>query len=61
MIDPSQIARAAGGFPGPAAPGEIVSIFGQGIGPETALGARLVSGRVVALFATAPVSRRRRA
>jgi uncharacterized protein (TIGR03437 family) len=45
-IDPTQIASAAGGFPGPVAPGEIISLYGQGIGPETAVGPRLVSGRV---------------
>jgi uncharacterized protein (TIGR03437 family) len=45
-IDPTQIAGAAGGFPGPVAPGEIISLYGQGIGPETAVGPRLVSGRV---------------
>jgi uncharacterized protein (TIGR03437 family) len=45
-IDATQIASAAGGFPGPVAPGEILSFYGQGIGPEPALGARLVAGRV---------------
>src|SRR4051812_7081157 len=28
-IDPQQIASAAGGFPGPVAPGEILSLYGQ--------------------------------
>jgi uncharacterized protein (TIGR03437 family) len=32
-LQASQIASAAGGFPGPIAPGEILSIYGQGIGP----------------------------
>lgn len=31
-IQASQIASAAGGFPGPIAPGEILSIYGQGVG-----------------------------
>jgi uncharacterized protein (TIGR03437 family) len=45
-LDPTQIASAAGGAPGPVAPGEILSLYGQGIGPEIALGPQLVSGRV---------------
>jgi uncharacterized protein (TIGR03437 family) len=45
-IDPTQIASAAGGFPGPVAPGEIISLYGQGIGPEIPVGPRLVAGRV---------------
>ena len=45
-IDSTQIASAAGGFPGPVAPGEILSLYGQGIGPDPAVGARLVDGRV---------------
>lgn len=45
-IDPTQIASAAGGFPGPVSPGEIISLYGQGIGPETAAGPSLVAGRV---------------
>ncbi|HXA52599.1 MAG TPA: hypothetical protein VNV86_19920, partial [Candidatus Acidoferrum sp.] len=34
-LQSSQIASAAGGFPGPVAAGEILSIYGQGIGPAT--------------------------
>jgi uncharacterized protein (TIGR03437 family) len=45
-LDPTQIASAAGGFPGQVAPGEILSLYGQGIGPDTALPAHLTGGRV---------------
>ena len=38
-LQASQIASAAGGFAGPVAAGEIVSIYGQGIGPEQAVSA----------------------
>jgi uncharacterized protein (TIGR03437 family) len=47
-IDRTQIASAAGGSPGPVAPGEILSLYGQGIGPETGAGPRIVEGRVAA-------------
>jgi uncharacterized protein (TIGR03437 family) len=45
-IDATQIANAAGGYPGPVAPGEILSIYGQVIGPQAALGPHLTAGLV---------------
>jgi uncharacterized protein (TIGR03437 family) len=38
-LQTSQIASAAGGFPGPVAAGEILAIYGQGIGPATPVSA----------------------
>ena len=43
-LAPSLIANAAGGVPGPVAPGEIVSLYGQGIGPETAVAGQFDAG-----------------
>jgi uncharacterized protein (TIGR03437 family) len=46
-LQASQIASAAGGFPGPIAPGEILSIYGQGIGPINSVSASLdANGRL---------------
>jgi len=45
-IDPTQTANAAGGFPGPIAPGQIVALYGQLVGPQDALGPHLTAGRV---------------
>jgi uncharacterized protein (TIGR03437 family) len=55
-IDATQIASAAGGFPGPIAPGEIVSIYGQGIGPDPALGPRLNGGKIDTVLGEVEVS-----
>lgn len=43
-LQASQIASAAGGFPGPVAAGEILSIYGQGIGPATAAASAFDAG-----------------
>jgi uncharacterized protein (TIGR03437 family) len=40
-LDPSQIASASGGPAAPVAPGQIISIYGQLIGPQNPLGAQL--------------------
>jgi uncharacterized protein (TIGR03437 family) len=45
-LDPEQIASAAGGPSGPVAPGQLLSLYGQSIGPDPALGPVLDSGRV---------------
>ena len=46
-VNEGGVVSAASFLPGPVAPGEIVSIFGSGIGPEQGAGARLdASGRV---------------
>ena len=45
-IDSTLIASAAGGPPGAIAPGQIVSLYGQSIGPDPALGPALVDGRL---------------
>ena len=43
----NQIASAAGGLPAPVAPGEIISLYGQGIGPATGVAGQFdASGRV---------------
>ena len=43
----NQIASAAGGIPAPVAPGEIISVYGQGIGPATGVPGQVdASGRV---------------
>ncbi len=47
-IDPTQIASLAGGAPAPVAPGEILAIFGQLIGPVNSVGAQLDSAGQVA-------------
>ena len=44
-IDASLMASAAGGFPGPVSPGEILSAYGQLLGPVDALGPHLTNGR----------------
>ena len=50
-IDPSQIASAAGGPAEPVAPGQIISIFGQLIGPQNSVGAQLdASGNIARLL-----------
>jgi uncharacterized protein (TIGR03437 family) len=53
-LQASQISSAAGGFPGPIAPGEIITIFGQLIGPaKTVAGSYDAAGRLpVALSET---------
>ena len=56
IILPGGIVNAASFAPGPLAPGEIVSIFGSGIGPISGVGARLDgSGRVASNVAGARV------
>ena len=46
-LDINIIASAAGGFVGPVAPGQIISIYGQGVGPDIPVEARLdENGRV---------------
>jgi uncharacterized protein (TIGR03437 family) len=45
-LDRTQVASATGGFPGPIAPGEVISLYGQLIGPQEALGPHLTGGRV---------------
>lgn len=47
-IDPTLIANAAGGPPGALAPGQIVSLYGQSIGPDPPLGPSLVNDRITA-------------
>jgi uncharacterized protein (TIGR03437 family) len=54
-LDPQSIANAAGGSPGPVAPGELISMYGQGIGPDPPLGASLVSGLVASSVADVQV------
>ena len=50
-IDPSQIASAAGGPVAPVAPGQIISIYGQLIGPQNSVGAQLdTSGNITRLL-----------
>lgn len=50
-IDPTQIASAAGGPVAPIAPGEIISFYGQSIGPQIPAGGRIdASGRVSTLL-----------
>src|SRR5579864_355245 len=43
QVQPPAVVNAASMLPGPIAPGEIVSIFGLGIGPVTAMGGSLDS------------------
>src|SRR5205807_1896602 len=43
-LDAEEIASVAGGVPGPVAPGEIISRYGQGIGPAAAVAGQLDSG-----------------
>jgi uncharacterized protein (TIGR03437 family) len=55
-IQPDQIANAAGGPAGPVAPGELIAIFGQGLGPADPVGAQLdASGKVSTRLADAQV------
>jgi uncharacterized protein (TIGR03437 family) len=39
-LDAAQIASAAGGPSGPIAPGEVITLYGQGMGPEVAAAGR---------------------
>ena len=56
VISPGGVVNAASFAPGPLAPGEIVSIFGSGIGPISGVGARLDGrGRVASNVAGARV------
>jgi len=45
-LDPQQVASAAGGPVGPVAPGEIIALYGQSVGPPDPVGPRLDSGVV---------------
>jgi uncharacterized protein (TIGR03437 family) len=52
----NQIASLAGGIPAPVAPGEIISLYGQGIGPATVVAGQLDSnGRVATTLAETQV------
>jgi uncharacterized protein (TIGR03437 family) len=52
----NQISSAAGGIPGPVAPGQILALYGQLIGPEIAAGAQLdANGRVTTTLAETQV------
>jgi uncharacterized protein (TIGR03437 family) len=52
----NQIASAAGGIPAPVAPGEIISLYGQGIGPATGVPGQVdASGRVAATLSETQV------
>jgi uncharacterized protein (TIGR03437 family) len=55
-IDPSQIASASGGPAEPVAPGQIISIYGQLIGPQNPVGAQLdASGNIARLLSDTQV------
>ncbi|MBZ5724447.1 MAG: cellulase family glycosylhydrolase [Acidobacteriia bacterium] len=55
-IDPTQIASVAGGAPAPVAPGEILAIFGQLIGPVNSVGAQVdATGQVARLLSDTQV------
>ena len=55
-LDVDEIASAAGGIPAPIAPGEIISIYGQGLGPATGVPARFeASGRLATTLAETQV------
>jgi uncharacterized protein (TIGR03437 family) len=50
-LDPSQIASASGGPAEPVAPGQIISVYGQLIGPQNPMGAQLdASGNIARLL-----------
>jgi len=49
-LEQATVVNAASLLPGPVAPGQIVSIFGSGIGPQSAEGPKLVEGRLESIL-----------